>query len=174
MPEMEECCYIRCNFCSRSERTPFPVCACELTGRRGKELLRCLLCYTRRGSPDITLRKECVKMKGFSNQREKTRYFHSLSGERKTEAFCEMLEESEMTVFLGGAGVSTESGIPDFRSKNGLYRKSGRLFSRYKPEYLLSSKCLSDRPGRGRQIWYFMRVSGRFFGKFTDKACGVL
>ena len=87
-----------------------------------------------------------MKMKEFSNQREKARYYRSLSGERKTEAFCEMLEESEMTVFLGGAGVSTESGIPDFRSKNGLYRKSGRLFSRYKPEYLLSSKCLFDRP----------------------------
>ena len=85
-------------------------------------------------------------MKDFTNQREKARYYRSLSGERKTEAFCEMLEESEMTVFLGGAGVSTESGIPDFRSKNGLYRKSGRLFSRYKPEYLLSSKCLFDRP----------------------------
>ena len=42
-----------------------------------------------------------MKMKEFSNQREKARYYRSLSGERKTEAFCEMLEESEMTVFLG-------------------------------------------------------------------------
>ena len=33
------------------------------------------------------------------------------------------LQESEYTVFLGGAGVSTESGIPDFRSAYGLYRE---------------------------------------------------
>ncbi|MCR5001153.1 MAG: NAD-dependent protein deacylase, partial [Lachnospiraceae bacterium] len=34
-----------------------------------------------------------------------------------------MLDSSEYVVFLGGAGVSTESGIPDFRSKNGLYHR---------------------------------------------------
>lgn len=33
------------------------------------------------------------------------------------------VEESENTVFFGGAGVSTESGIPDFRSEDGLYRQ---------------------------------------------------
>ena len=49
-------------------------------------------------------------------------------------------------MFLGGAGVSTESGIPDFRSKNGLYKKKDRRFSRYKPEYLLSSECLRKKP----------------------------
>ena len=38
-------------------------------------------------------------------------------------------------VFLGGAGVSTESGIPDFRSKDGLYNKTGKMFSKYRPEY---------------------------------------
>ena len=32
-----------------------------------------------------------------------------------------MIEQSKRIVFLGGAGVSTESGIPDFRSKSGLY-----------------------------------------------------
>ncbi|MCR5022863.1 MAG: hypothetical protein K6A90_00815 [Lachnospiraceae bacterium] len=50
----------------------------------------------------------------------------------------EIIEESNYIVFLGGAGVSTESGIPDFRSKNGLYHKKERKFSKYKPEYLLS------------------------------------
>ena len=34
-----------------------------------------------------------------------------------------MIDESERVVFFGGAGVSTESGIPDFRSKDGLYNK---------------------------------------------------
>ena len=49
-------------------------------------------------------------------------------------------------MFLGGAGVSTESGIPDFRSRNGLYKKRTKVFRRYKPEYLLSSECLRTRP----------------------------
>ncbi|MCL2318075.1 MAG: NAD-dependent protein deacylase [Methanomassiliicoccaceae archaeon] len=35
----------------------------------------------------------------------------------------EMIETSENTVFFGGAGVSTESGIPDFRSTSGLYNQ---------------------------------------------------
>ena len=33
------------------------------------------------------------------------------------------VEESDNIVFFGGAGVSTESGIPDFRSTNGLYHQ---------------------------------------------------
>lgn len=37
-----------------------------------------------------------------------------------------MLEESRYAVFFGGAGVSTESGIPDFRSTDGLYRQTWR------------------------------------------------
>ena len=49
-------------------------------------------------------------------------------------------------MFLGGAGVSTESGIPDFRSKDGLYRKADKRFSRYRPEYLLSDQCLRREP----------------------------
>ncbi len=85
-------------------------------------------------------------MKEFSNQRQKIKYYHSLEGERKIAAFREMIDESDEIAFLGGAGVSTESGIPDFRSKNGLYRKSDKRFSRFRPEYLLSSDCLSRRP----------------------------
>jgi len=34
-----------------------------------------------------------------------------------------LVNESERIVFFGGAGVSTESGIPDFRSADGLYSK---------------------------------------------------
>ena len=34
------------------------------------------------------------------------------------------IEKSERIVFFGGAGVSTESGIPDFRSVDGLYSQS--------------------------------------------------
>ncbi len=41
----------------------------------------------------------------------------------KLEQLREWVEESESTVFMGGAGVSTMSGIPDFRSAYGLYRE---------------------------------------------------
>ena len=74
--------------------------------------------------------------KTFSSDRERHRYYNSLSEEQKYDAFCDTLFDSEHVVFLGGAGVSTESGIPDFRSKNGLYKKRVKAFGRYKPEYL--------------------------------------
>ncbi len=46
-------------------------------------------------------------------------------------------------VFFGGAGVSTESGIPDFRSETGLYRTATGV---YPPEYMLSHSCFVDHP----------------------------
>jgi NAD-dependent deacetylase len=46
------------------------------------------------------------------------------------------IEESPSVVFFGGAGVSTASGIPDFRSENGLYNQN--FSSAYSPEELLS------------------------------------
>lgn len=82
----------------------------------------------------------------FLSQREKEKYFRSLNDEQKIDALNEMVDISEHIVFLGGAGVSTESGIPDFRSKNGLYHKKDKRFSMYKPEYLLSYDCLNKKP----------------------------
>ena len=58
----------------------------------------------------------------------------------------EMIAKSKYTVFFGGAGVSTESGIPDFRSKNGLYNTLDVKFEKYNPEYLLSKQCLNEKP----------------------------
>ncbi len=49
----------------------------------------------------------------------------------------EMINESNNIVFFGGAGVSTDSGIKDFRSKDGLYSKKAK----YAPEYMLSKDC---------------------------------
>ena len=60
--------------------------------------------------------------------------------------FKEMVEASHRIVFFGGAGVSTESGVPDFRSKDGLYNQHDVRFDAYSPEYLLSHSCLMDRP----------------------------
>ncbi len=58
----------------------------------------------------------------------------------------EMIEKSNRIVFFGGAGVSTESGIPDFRSKDGLYNQHDVAFEKYQPEYLLSHTCLMREP----------------------------
>ena len=64
----------------------------------------------------------------------------------KYEKLNKIINESKKTVFFGGAGVSTESGIPDFRSKNGLYNVRDVQFEQYSPEYLLSIDCLEDEP----------------------------
>ena len=56
------------------------------------------------------------------------------------------IDESKKIVFFGGAGVSTESGVPDFRSKDGLYNQHDVRFDQYQPEYLLSHSCLVDEP----------------------------
>ncbi|QFJ54157.1 NAD-dependent protein deacylase [Pseudobutyrivibrio xylanivorans] len=62
------------------------------------------------------------------------------------EKLKEMIDDSQKIVFFGGAGVSTESGIPDFRSKDGLYNQHDVRFDMYQPEYLLSHSCLMHEP----------------------------
>ena len=64
----------------------------------------------------------------------------------KTERLARMIGESGNIVFFGGAGVSTESGVPDFRSKDGLYNQHDVRFDEYEPEYLLSRECLLYDP----------------------------
>ena len=54
--------------------------------------------------------------------------------ENKIEQLRKIINESNNIVFFGGAGVSTESGIPDFRSKDGLYNQKYK----YPPEEILS------------------------------------
>ena len=51
---------------------------------------------------------------------------NSITGEEKPTMYEELqqwIDESRRIVFFGGAGVSTESGIPDFRSQDGLYHQ---------------------------------------------------
>ena len=43
--------------------------------------------------------------------------------EQQIQTLQHMIDESKKLVFFGGAGVSTESGIPDFRSVDGLYHQ---------------------------------------------------
>ena len=53
------------------------------------------------------------------------------------EELKDIIEESQNIVFFGGAGVSTESGIPDFRSESGLYNAVEKY--KYSPEQMLSN-----------------------------------
>ena len=64
----------------------------------------------------------------------------------KIKTLINYIKESNNIVFFGGAGVSTESGIPDFRSKDGLYNQHDVQFEQYSPEYLLSHSCLYNEP----------------------------
>ena len=64
----------------------------------------------------------------------------------RIDRLIQYINESNNIVFFGGAGVSTESGIPDFRSKDGLYNQHDVRFDMYDPEYLLSRDCLYNNP----------------------------
>jgi len=58
----------------------------------------------------------------------------------------ELLSECSKIAFFGGAGVSTGSGIPDFRSDDGLYKNMPEEVKQYEPEYLLSKRILTEHP----------------------------
>lgn len=70
----------------------------------------------------------------------------------KIRQLKELVQSSKRIVFFGGAGVSTESGIPDFRSKDGLYNQKYD----YPPEEILSHT-------------FFMRKTEEFFKFYRDK-----
>lgn len=58
------------------------------------------------------------------------------------KALREAIDRSRYMVFFGGAGVSTESGIPDFRTPSGLYNQPGA----YPPETILSHSFFEKHP----------------------------
>lgn len=66
--------------------------------------------------------------------------------------FKDIIQNSQKIVFFGGAGVSTESGIPDFRSVDGLYNQKYK----YPPEVILSHD-------------FFVRNTAEFFKFYKDK-----
>ena len=68
------------------------------------------------------------------------------------EKLREMIVKSKNIVFFGGAGVSTESGIPDFRSVDGLYSQKYK----YPPEVILSHD-------------FFMQRTEEFYKFYFDK-----
>ncbi len=66
------------------------------------------------------------------------------------ETLRQWIETSGSIVFFGGAGVSTESGIPDFRSVDGLYHQKYD----YPPETILSHSFYKSNP---KEFWRFYR-----------------
>ncbi len=62
--------------------------------------------------------------------------------EEKISLLKQYVEESQAIVFFGGAGVSTESGIPDFRSVDGLYHQEWK----YPPETIISHSFFVKNP----------------------------
>ncbi len=63
-----------------------------------------------------------------------------------------MIDEVDNIVFFGGAGVSTDSGIKDFRSKNGLYK----MEFKYPAEIMLSSSMFYNEP---EEFYKFYKVN---------------
>jgi NAD-dependent deacetylase len=68
----------------------------------------------------------------------------------KIETLARWIDESERIVFFGGAGVSTESGVPDFRSADGLYNQKYK----YPPEMILSHSFFEQNP---KEFYRFYR-----------------
>ena len=64
--------------------------------------------------------------------------------ENKINQLRLLIEESDNIVFLGGAGVSTESGIPDFRSGEGIYNQESGL--KYRPIDIISHTFFMEHP----------------------------
>lgn len=62
----------------------------------------------------------------------------------------EWIQEANTIVFFGGAGVSTESGIPDFRSDNGLYKKQYR----YPAEQMISHSFFVHNPQEFYEFYF--------------------
>lgn len=63
-----------------------------------------------------------------------------------------LLEKAQRAVFFGGAGVSTESGIPDFRSAQGIYSQDSGM--KYSPETIISHSFYESHP---KEFWRFYR-----------------
>ena len=81
----------------------------------------------------------------------------------QTDTLQEYINSSDNIVFFGGAGVSTESGIPDFRSVDGLYNQKWS----YPPETILSSSFFYSNP---KEFYRFYREKILIKGIEPNKA----
>lgn len=107
--------------------------------------------------------------------------------DKDIEKLQQMIDGSRLIVFFGGAGVSTESGIPDFRSVDGLYHQK---FD-YPPETILSHSffishtaeffdfyrqkmiCLTARPNAAHRKLAELEAAGRLSAVVTQNIDGL-
>mgnify|MGYP002703920494 CR=1 FL=1 len=107
--------------------------------------------------------------------------------DKDIEKLQQMIDGSRRIVFFGGAGVSTESGIPDFRSVDGLYHQK---FD-YPPETILSHSffishtaeffdfyrqkmiCLTARPNAAHRKLAELETAGRLSAVVTQNIDGL-
>lgn len=103
------------------------------------------------------------------------------------EKLQQMIDESKRIVFFGGAGVSTESGIPDFRSVDGLYHQKYD----YPPETILSHSfyvsktkeffkfyrdkmlCLDAKPNKAHLALAALERAGKLTAVITQNIDGL-
>ena len=103
------------------------------------------------------------------------------------EKLQEWVRESDNIVFFGGAGVSTESGIPDFRSVDGLYHQQydyppetilSHTFYRQKPEefyrfYRAKMLCLDAKPNAAHTKLALWEQEGKLIAVVTQNIDGL-
>ena len=104
------------------------------------------------------------------------------------ERLRQWVQESKSTVFLGGAGVSTASGIPDFRSAHGLYQQkkqglsyeemlSHGYFVRHTAEfydfYRQKMICLTARPNAAHRKLAELEAAGKLTAVITQNIDGL-
>ena len=107
--------------------------------------------------------------------------------DEKIKTLQQWIDESRAIVFFGGAGVSTESGIPDFRSVDGLYNQKyawppeeilSRTFFDAKPEefyrfYRDKMLCLDAQPNAAHKKLAELEAAGRLRSVVTQNIDGL-
>lgn len=107
--------------------------------------------------------------------------------DQKLKILKEWVDESQNIVFFGGAGVSTESGIPDFRSVDGLYHQQyddppetilSRTYFDASPEkfykfYRAKMLCLDAKPNAAHQTLARWEQEGRLRSVVTQNIDGL-
>lgn len=107
--------------------------------------------------------------------------------DEKIKTLQQWIDESSAIVFFGGAGVSTESGIPDFRSVDGLYNQKyawppeeilSRTFFDAKPEefyrfYRDKMLCLDARPNAAHKKLAELEAAGKLRSVVTQNIDGL-
>lgn len=82
---------------------------------------------------------EAYKKLSLKDDTEKGYSFEELADGFKNEEF-------KKVVFITGAGISVAAGIPDFRSKGGLYENLGKKYGKSEPEELMTLEFFMENP----------------------------